>query len=143
MFQEYSDKGVWPLSFALQQIVAALLCPIIGSIISFPFSVITWFPYLCSAGFGCFVGFKVELVRPYAVRAGKWVWVLPVIFVLGNIYDYTNSESLTAALRYTLWPDGRADPKALGSVLFTIPASASVGYAIGVTLGAKSLKSGT
>ncbi len=137
MFDQVPDKGLWLPSFLLQQVLATFVCPIVASVIALPMFAAGWIGYFFMLGVPAFIGFKVERSRTWAIRAGKWVWVLPLLSVALNVHDYASHESLGMALRYTFWPGSESGEKGIGWVLLTLPACASVGYVIGLALGAR------
>ena len=77
------------------------------------------------------VGWIVGRFKPSLVRTGCWIWIIPVAIVVPDALRESRHLSLAYFPEYIFATGGN---EGLGVYLFTLPASAAVGYSLGMVL---------
>lgn len=85
---------------------------------------------------GLLVGVLVQLKLPRFARTGRWVWILPCVFLVGGVITQTLHPPPVAAGPSEYFYSSTSN-EGLAVFLITLPASCLIGYALPFWVGGR------
>lgn len=146
MFDTVERPG--PLGWILRYCLQLFLSPLVIVVASFPFFALLpviglsgehpWqtqyvgYAALVCLFVGPLVGWGVGRNVPSLIATGRWIGVLPLVFLFSEVFEQGLSSQTIPWLPEGFFATG--DNEGLGAILGTLPASSALGYSLGMAL---------